>query len=185
MVNKKFLGAIIFTVTSFSLIVSGNNYLYAEKEETHKHLEKGLAPEHKTAEPFVCPQCKEVRISPEKGRTLATTTMVCPDCKNKISEFAVHHCDVCGKDVLACALCKGTAAELQTETMKTKCPECKEVRVRPIKGQTLAKWEMKCPDCKKTSKEWLVIHCDKCGKDFLACPICKKAQEEELEKVKK
>lgn len=177
MLNKKLIGIAVFAATTFSVTISASNYLYAEKEETHKHLEKGLAPKHKTEETFVCPQCKEVRVSPEKGKTLAKTPMVCPDCRNEISELAIHHCDVCGKDVLVCVLCKEAAAELQAETMKTKCPECKEVRVRPIKGKTLAKWEMKCPDCKKTSQEWLTEHCDTCSVDFLACPICKKEQE--------
>ena len=71
MLNKKFMGIVAFAVTTFSVTILGTNYLYAEKEETHKHLEKGLAPEHKTAEQFVCPQCKEVRVSPIKGKTLA------------------------------------------------------------------------------------------------------------------
>ena len=58
--------------------------------------------------------------------------------------------------------------------MEGKCPRCKEVRVRAMKGKTFAKWEMKCPDCKKKSQEWLTQHCDTCDVDFLACPICKK-----------
>lgn len=176
MLNKKFVGIVSFAVISVSVMILGGNFVYAE-EETHKHSEKALAPEHKTVEPPMCPTCKQVRLSPVKGKTLAAMPMVCPDCKNEIGEVAVHHCDKCGKDALACVICQSTSAELKAATMEGKCPKCKEVRVRPIKGKTLAKWEMQCPDCKKTSKEWLVEHCDKCGVDFLVCPICKKEQE--------
>lgn len=164
---------------------SGGKHLYAQPE-VHKFLEKGLAPKYKIEELFVCPQCKEVRISPIKGRTLAKMTMVCPDCKNEISEFAIHHCDICGKDVMACISCKKETAKLRAEVMKeTKCPKCEEVRIRPIKGRTLVKKEMRCPDCKSVTREWLTMHCETCGKDFLACPICKKAQDAELKKAKK
>lgn len=52
------------------------------------------------------PTCKEVRLSPEKGRTLAKMPMVCSGCKNEIGEVAVHRCDKCGKDVMACVMCK-------------------------------------------------------------------------------
>lgn len=102
MLNKRLIGIVACVAITFSTMILGSNYLCAEQEETHKHLEKGLAPEHRTVEPFACPQCKEVRMSPEKGKTLAKMPMVCPDCKNEISELAVHHCDVCGKDVLVC-----------------------------------------------------------------------------------
>ena len=182
MVSKKLIGIIASVTACINVMMLISNFSYAA-EEKYKISEKALAPEYKIEEKFVCPQCKEVRVSPEKGRTLAKMPMICPDCKNEIKEFAIHHCDKCGKDVLVCILCKEAAA--QAETMKAQCPECKEVRVRPIKGKTLAKWEMKCPDCKKTSQEWLVLHCDKCGKDFLACPICKKEQEEAREKATK
>lgn len=172
MISKKFIGVVMFAALSFSMAFLGGNSLYAK--EAHKDLEKGLAPKHKTEEQFVCPSCKEVRVSPEKGRTLAATTMACPDCKNEISELAVHHCDVCGEDVLACVLCKVAAAELKATTVEAKCPKCGEVRASPIKGRTLAKWEMKCPDCKKKTKEWLIGHCEECDVDFLICPICQK-----------
>ena len=176
MLKKKLLGIVAATVTSVSIMMCVSNFAYAD-EGTHKDSEKALAPEHPTLEPPMCPTCKDVRVSPEKGRTLAATKMVCPDCKNEISELAIHHCDKCGKDVLTCVKCQSASAELQAATMKAKCPKCQEVRVRPIKGMTLAGWQMKCPDCKKKSEERYVIHCDKCDVDFLACPICKKEQE--------
>jgi len=176
MLNKKFVGIVSFTVISVSVMMWGDNFAYAQ-EETHKHSEKALAPEHPIVEEFICPSCKEVRVSPEKGRTLAAMPMVCPDCKNEITELAVHYCDKCGKDVLVCVLCQKATAELKAATMQGKCPKCKEVRTRPIKGKTLAKWEMKCPDCKKKTQEWFIQHCDTCDVDFLACPICKKEQE--------
>jgi phage FluMu protein Com len=176
MLNKKFFGLIATAVMSVSVMGLVGNLGYAE-EETHKHSEKALASEHPIEEEFICPSCKEVRLSPEKGRTLAAMRMVCPDCKNEISELAVHHCDKCDKDVLVCTMCKKASAELKAATMEGKCPKCKEVRTRPIKGKTLAKWEMKCPDCKKKTQEWLIQHCDECGVDFLTCPICLKEQQ--------
>ncbi len=180
MLRDKFFGIVVSAVMSVSTMAWVGNLACAE-EETHKHSEKALAPEHPTVEEFVCPSCKEVRLSPEKGKTLAAKVMVCPDCKNEIGEFSVHRCDTCGKDVLACVMCKRAAAELKAATMEGKCPKCKEVRRRPVKGKALAGWEMKCPDCKKKTKEMLIQHCDECGADLLACPICLKEQE----KVKK
>lgn len=179
MLSKKIFGIVASAIMAVSVINWIGNLAYAE--EVHKHSEKALAPAHPTAEEFVCPSCKEVRVSPEKGKTLAAMSMVCPDCKHEIGELAVHHCDKCGKDVLVCVMCQKASAEIKAETMEGKCPKCKEVRVRPIKGKTLAKWEMKCPDCKHKMQEWLIQHCDKCDVDYLACPICKKEQE----KVKK
>ncbi|NUO09546.1 MAG: hypothetical protein HUU08_12860 [Candidatus Brocadia sp.] len=176
MSSKKFLGIFASAVVTVSMLGFGGSFLYAV-EEVHKHSEKALAPKHVVGEEFVCPSCKEVRVSPEKGRTLALMTMVCPDCNNKIGEFSVHHCDSCGTDVLVCPKCIVAAAELKAATMEGKCPKCKEVRRRPVKGKALAGWEMKCPACKKKTKEMLIEHCDECGADFLACPICLKEQE--------
>ena len=173
MLNKKFWGIAASVVTSVSLTLCMGNYVYAD-EETHTHSEKALAPEHATVEPPMCPSCKDVRVSPEKGRTLAAQVMVCPDCKNEIGELAVHHCDKCGQDVLACVMCQKTSAELKAATMEGKCPKCKEVRARPVKSRTLATWEMKCPDCKEKLSAWDVQHCDKCNIDYISCPLCKK-----------
>jgi hypothetical protein len=180
MQNGKLIGIVVLAVTIFGITISGD-YLYAEKKETNKLGEKALAPRYEIEETFICPHCKEGRISPEKGRTLAMTTMVCPECEDEISEVVVHRCDICGEDVLECVLCSGTSAELQAAAaIKSICPECREERVRPIKGRTLAKWEMQCPECKKTSREWLIIHCDTCNKDVLACPLCKREQEKSV-----
>lgn len=176
MLHNKFVGFVAFAAMSISVVIGCGNFAYAE-EETHKHSEKALAPEHSTVEPPMCPSCKEARLSPEKGKTLAAMDMVCPDCKNAVSEFAVHHCDKCGNDALVCVLCQKASAELKAATMEAKCPKCKELRVRPVKGKTFAKNEMKCPDCKHKTQEWLTQHCDKCDADFLACPLCKKEQE--------
>lgn len=185
MLNKKFWGILVFAVTFINVMMWIANPAYAA-EEKYKLSEKALAPEYPVIEQFVCPSCKEVRVSPIKGQTLASMRMVCPACKNEASELEVHHCDKCGKDVLVCPICRNTSVKLSAETM-VKCPICKEVRVRPIKGRTLTKWEMKCPVCKKTSKEWLIFHCDKCAKDFLACPICKNEEQprEAQEKAEK
>lgn len=172
---KKFLGVFTTAIIPISLMVWGGNFSYAE-EETHKHGEKGLTPEHKTVEPLICPACKNARVRPIKGKTLSTMPMVCLDCKNEISEVAVHHCDKCGKDVLACVMCQKTSVELKAAIKESECPKCKEVRVRPIKGKTLAGWEMKCPDCKHKPQEFLIQHCDTCDADFIACPICKRKE---------
>ncbi|MCF6156945.1 MAG: hypothetical protein E3K36_17295 [Candidatus Brocadia sp.] len=152
MLNKKFIGIVAAAVVSVSLATGMSNFTYAE-EETHKHSEKALAPEHKTVELPMCPTCKEVRLSPEKGRTLAKMPMVCPGCKNEIGELAVHHCDKCGKDVMACVMCKKASEELKAATMVNKCPKCKMERARPIKSKTLAMWEMECPKCKHMTQE--------------------------------
>ena len=170
---------ILIVGLSGALISCAGHSKKTTEEETHKHSEKGLTPEHKTVEPPICPACKNVRVRPIEGKTLATMPMVCLDCKNEISEVAVHHCDKCGKDVLACVMCQKTSAELKAAIKEAECPKCKEVRVRPIKGKTLAKLEMKCPDCKHKSQEWLVQHCDTCDADFISCPICKRAAEME------
>lgn len=176
MLNKNVFGMVASGVLYASIMTVAVNLVNAE-DATHKHSEKAMAPAHPNAVEFVCPSCKEVRVSPEKGKTLAVSSMVCPDCKNEIGELAVHHCDTCGKDVLACVMCQKASAELKASTMEGKCPKCKEVRARPVKGKTLAKWEMKCPDCKHKMQEWLLQHCDTCDVDFLACPMCKKEQE--------
>lgn len=176
MLNKIFFGITAAVVMSVSVIICGSNFIYAQ-EETHKHAEKALAPEHKTVEPPICPTCKEVRVSPVKGKTLAAMSMVCPGCKNEIGEVSVHHCDKCNKDVLACILCESTSAGLKAATMKNQCPKCKMERVRPIKSKTLAMWEMKCPKCKHMVQEAYIQHCDECGTEFLACPICRSEQE--------
>src|SRR5574341_398011 len=125
MLSKKFWGIFASAVMTLSMLSFGNSFVYAG-EEVHKHSEKALAPEHVIVveEEFICPSCKEVRTSPEKGRTLALMTMVCPDCKNEIGEFSVHHCDKCGTDVLVCPKCKAAAAELKAATMEGKCPKC-------------------------------------------------------------
>ncbi|MCC6324046.1 MAG: hypothetical protein DCC43_07420 [Candidatus Brocadia sp.] len=176
MLNKKIFGMVASGVLYVSIMTIAVNSVYAE-DATHKHSESAIAPAHPTVEEFVCPSCKEVRVSPVKGKTLATKSMVCPDCKNEVGEFSVHNCDKCGNDVLVCGMCEKAAAELKTATMEGKCPKCKLVRRRPVKGRALlAGWEMKCPDCKKKTPEMLIQHCDECGAEFLTCPICLKEQ---------
>lgn len=89
MLNKKFLVIVVSTVTFVSLMMLVSNFTYAE-EETHKHSEKLLSPEQPNVESPLCPYCKEVRLSPRRGRVPAAKHMVCPNCKNEISELAVH-----------------------------------------------------------------------------------------------
>ncbi|GJQ57281.1 MAG: hypothetical protein SCALA701_00820 [Candidatus Scalindua sp.] len=104
--------------------------------------------------------------------------MKCPHCKDEVEELAVHHCDKCGNDVMVCVLCQKASVDLEPATMESRCPKCKRVLARRIKG-TIAppvKWEMKCPDCGKKSEKWLNQHCDTCDIDFIVCPLCKKEQ---------
>lgn len=180
MLNRNLLGIVVSVVIAAGVMMCGVNLANADEETpktegTHKMSDKATAPEHEYGhvERPMCPSCGKVRVGAEKGRTVAKMVMECPDCKNKVSEFDVHHCDQCEKDVLICTMCNKISAELKAEATEAKCPTCKEVRTRPIKGIATAKWAMKCPDCKKETAEWLTQHCDKCDKDFLACPICK------------
>lgn len=177
MFNKKSLSIAVSSIALMSIMMWMGNF--ASGQETHKTSDKLTASEHEYEhiDHPKCPMCKSERLSPEKGRTLSKMAMVCPDCKNEVSEMAVHHCDQCGKDVLICTMCKKATSDLKVETPEAKCPKCNETRSRPIKGTTYAKWEMKCPDCKKDSKEWHIQHCEKCGIDFLSCPICEKQEK--------
>lgn len=174
MSNKKSMG--IVAVTLVSVMVFGVNFADAG-EEAYKQSERGLASGQPAKEAPICPSCKEMRLSPEKGRVLAAIPMVCPDCKNEISGLTVHYCDKCGKDVLVCELCQKASAGLKALTMISKCPRCKRVRSRFIREKALAKWKIKCLICRHKLQEWFIQHCDICDVDFLACLNCKKEQE--------
>lgn len=113
-------------------------------EVAHKHGENDPLAEHSTTEPPMCPFCKKVHVSPEKETTLAAKNIVCPDCKSEVTALEVHHCDTCGKDVLICAMCQKASAGLKAKTMIGKCPKCKKVLSRYVKGKVLATWKMKC-----------------------------------------
>jgi hypothetical protein len=52
------------------------------------------------------------------------------------------------------------------------CPTCKNVPASHTKERKTAPLVMVCPECKKEASELRVYHCDKCEKDFLACPMC-------------
>ena len=159
--NKKFMGIVVFV----SLMMLVCNFAYAQKEPKGPKL-----PEAKALKLPTCPTCKSVpAYRPTKRRVTAPVVMSCPDCKEKIVELGVYHCDKCEKEFLACIEC------LRFKKAEAKCPKCKKVRARHIKGTIEApvKWEMKCPDCKKSPKEWLNQYCDECDADFLACPLCK------------
>ncbi len=164
MLNKKFLGIVAYTFIIVSLIMLVGNSAYAEKKPKGPELPEALGLP-------ICPTCENVVPAKHtKGRVTAPLVMNCPDCKKEISEFGVYHCDRCEKEFLACIKCLGKYTKAET-----RCPKCKEVLARQIKGLIGAhvKWEMKCPDCKKKPDEWLLQHCDKCEADFLACPLCK------------
>ncbi|OHB86692.1 MAG: hypothetical protein A3D13_08740 [Planctomycetes bacterium RIFCSPHIGHO2_02_FULL_40_12] len=174
MVYKKFIKTVAPVI--MYILMWGGNLMYAAGAE-HKHGENDLSTEHQIAELPMCPFCKEVRASSEKERVLAAKSMVCPDCKSEVSALEIHHCDKCGKDVLICTMCQKASASLKAETMIGKCPKCKKVLSRYVKGKVLATWKMKCRDCRMKSHEWLIQHCKTCNIDFLACPICEKEQE--------
>jgi phage FluMu protein Com len=164
MLNRKFLGIVASTFMFVSLMMLVGNSAYAEKEPKGPELPEALGLP-------ICPTCENVVPAKHtKGRVTAPLVMNCPDCKEEIVEFGVYHCDRCEKEFLACIKCLGKYTKAAT-----RCPECKKVLARQIKGKIGAhvKWEMKCPDCKKKPDEWLIQHCDKCEVDFLACPLCK------------
>ncbi|GAB63217.1 MAG: hypothetical protein DWB56_03860 [Candidatus Jettenia sp.] len=178
MLNKKVLGiAIASVVAFFSLVTWLDNLVYSEEEPGRRTVVTEQATTDE--ETLICPSCKEKSLSPGKRGLLLPKTMVCPECKNEVSGDAVHHCDKCGKDVLVCPACRKASAELDATTMESKCPKCKLVRSRPIKGKAYhpVEWKMKCPDCKQKPEEMIIQHCDTCGEDFLACSICKAQQE--------
>jgi hypothetical protein len=166
------MSAIVFGGT----IIVGNTLSYAEKDK-HEHAEEITGRTLPKLKLPLCPTCKNVPVGPQKGRVTAPMAMTCPDCKKETAEFTIHHCDSCGKDILACMMCQKESEKSQTEAKEGKCPKCKMVRAWPIKGRTFAKWEMECPECKERSHDWLVHHCDKCDADFLACPMCPKEQK--------
>ena len=171
MLNKSFIGTVAFALVFVCLMMLVGNFVYAgEKEPKGPEL-----PEIQAYNPPVCPTCKSKVATRTKGKVTAPVVMHCPDCKQEITEFGVSHCDKCEKEFLTCVECLAVS-----KPAATKCPKCKKVLARRIKGKIEApvKWEMKCPDCKKTPGEWLMHHCDECGIDFLACPLCKEEQAE-------
>jgi hypothetical protein len=166
MLNKSFMGTVALAVAFVSLTMLVGNFAYAQKEAKGPKL-----PEHPEAlMPPQCPSCKTTVATHIKGKVTAPVVMSCPDCKNEISEYGVFHCDKCEKEFLTCVMC------LRVTKAATRCPECKQVRERRIKGKIGApvKWKMKCPECKAKPDEWLIQRCDKCDVDFIACPLCKK-----------
>lgn len=168
MLNTNFLRTVAYTFMIVSLMMMVGNFAYAGEKQPKgpdlpEHLEAVMPPE--------CPTCKSVHASHTKGRATAPMVMSCPDCKKETTEIGVYHCSKCEKDFLTCIMCLKAS-----KAVTTKCPNCKMVLARHIKGKIEApvKWEMKCPDCKKEPGELLLQHCDKCEADFLACSLCKK-----------
>jgi hypothetical protein len=166
MLNKSFTGTVAFVFAFVSLMILVGNFAYAQKEAKGPEIPEALG--------FpICPTCENVVPAKRpKGKITAPVVMNCPDCKKEISEFGVYHCDMCEKEFLVCMKC------LAVTKAATKCPKCKNVLARQIKGKITphVKWKMKCPDCKAKPEEWLIQHCDKCEADFLACPICAKKE---------
>lgn len=168
MLNKNFVGSFTFALAFVGLMMLVGNFAYAQKEPKGPDL-----PEAQAYNPPVCPTCKSKVATRTKGKVTAPVVMHCPDCKKERTELGVSHCDKCEKEFLTCVEC---LAASKTAAMVGKCPKCKNVLSRRIKGKIEApvKWKMKCPDCKKTPQEWHLQHCDECDEDFLACPLCKK-----------
>ncbi|MEP9409819.1 MAG: hypothetical protein HRF42_00160 [Candidatus Brocadia sp.] len=172
MSNKKFMAIVAFAVT----LACGVNTAYTVGKKS-SYSGKGPVSSLPAKDTPLCPSCREVRLSPVKRMALVTIPMVCPNCKNVITEIAVHRCDKCGEDILACVLCQKASDGLKASTMISKCPRCKLIRSRLITGKALAKWKMKCQNCKHKLQEWFIQHCNTCDTDFLSCPNCKKEQE--------
>ncbi len=167
MLNKNFMGRVVFAVAFVGLTMLAGNFVHAgEKQRKGPDL-----PELQAYNPPVCPTCKSKHATHTKGKVTAPVVMHCPDCKKDSTELGASHCDKCEKEFLTCIECLKASS-----TVKAKCPKCKKVLARRIKGEIAApvKWEMKCPECKKKPAKWYIHHCDECESDFLACPLCKK-----------
>lgn len=168
MLNNKFLGTVACAVTLVIVMMLAGNFTYAEEKQP-----KGTGDsELQALELPVCPTCNSKVETHFKGKATAPEVMHCPDCKKKTTELGVYHCNKCEKEFLKCIKC------LMPSKAVTKCPKCKRMLARYIKGKIESpaefKWEMKCPDCKQKPHEWFIQHCDKCEVDFLGCPLCRK-----------
>lgn len=123
-----------------------------------------------------CPSCKEKTTVTKKGGSIHLEKgMVCQECKGKGTALEPHTCDKCGQDVLLCPMCKKVVAHTTEKPVAVvKCPSCRE-KVTAVKkgGSVTLEKEMICPSCKAKTAELGVFTCSKCGKDILACPICK------------
>ncbi|HHT9153316.1 MAG TPA: hypothetical protein ACFYEM_07295 [Candidatus Hypogeohydataceae bacterium YC40] len=136
---------------------------------------------HVTEKPVakvICPSCKEQVTAVKKGGSVVfEKAMVCPSCKEKIEELGVFECKKCGKDILACPVCKQYSGTVVREepAVEVKCPTCKEMTQATKKaGGVSLENKMICPNCKKAIRDADVHTCSKCGADIFLCPLCKK-----------
>lgn len=147
--------------------------------------EKHLGHEHVSSTEIMCPDCKVKTTAIKKGGGITLEKeMVCSECKGKGTALDPHVCEKCGGEVVLCPKCAAVVAKV-AKPVEMKCPDCKET-VTAIKkggGVTLVK-EMECPNCKTKIGELGVFACEKCGKDILACPICREHAAAEISPVK-
>ncbi len=172
MVKKIFPGIIGCTVTSFIIAMFPGNCLCAGKEETHKHFEKGLSPEHeveiiKKPKRVLSPESeKEVHKHQEKGLAPRHEVEIREEQERvplSKTEKEVHK-----------HLEKGLAPKHEVERPFI-CPKCKVRRESTPWGRTLAEKSMVCPECENTVDGFMVHSCEVCGTDVLVCPLCRKA----------
>ena len=122
----------------------------------------------------VCPTCGEkTRLRKGMGITALEKEMVCPDCKGK---GAVHVCDRCGAEVVACPRCSKILTTKKAEVVKAVCPHCTvETTLRKGMGLIALQKAMKCPNCEKPIEGFEEHVCGECGARVAICPICKES----------
>lgn len=128
------------------------------------------------AEKITCPTCKTETLATKKGGGVhLEKRMLCPDCKGKGTALEPHVCNKCGKELFLCDACKRVVAEAaEKPTAQVKCPTCKEtVTVTKKGGGVHLEKTVECPSCKGKTEDLGVFECSKCGKEMLACPLCK------------
>lgn len=124
-----------------------------------------------------CPTCKETVTATKKGGGVRLEkAMQCPSCKETIEELGVFECEKCGKDLVACAICRQYSGFIsEGPPVEVKCPNCKEMVTATKKGGGVSlEKKMICPNCQKEVQDMDVHTCSKCGADMLLCPLCKK-----------
>jgi phage FluMu protein Com len=124
-----------------------------------------------------CPTCKETVTATKKGGGVRLEkAMQCPSCKETVEELGAFECEKCGKELIACVICRQYSGFISEEPpVEARCPNCKEMVTTTKKGGGVSlEKKMICPNCQKEVQDMDVHTCSKCGADMLLCPLCKK-----------
>lgn len=174
MVKKYFQGIITGAITSLIMAASLGNYIYAEEKERHRHLEKGMSPEH------------EIEIREERERIYTYPEDEREVHKHQEKALAPKHEVEVRRERERRTTYPKTEREVhkhQEKAMAPKheveipfiCPKCKVRRESVPWGRTLAEKRMVCPECENRVDGFLVHNCEICGTDVIVCPLCRKA----------